>query len=374
MSDQNALLRDGFPGEIDGIAPEQVMVVRLPFGCTGVVVIDDVSLGPAIGGLRVNSDVTSVEVGRLARAMTLKNAAAGLPHGGAKAGIRTHGPLPSAQRESVIRAFAVAIRTMTDYIPGPDMGTDETAMAWIRDEIGRAVGLPAVLGGIPLDEIGATGHGIGVCAGALAAAGRLDPAGCRVSVQGFGAVGRHAAQALRERGASIVAVADRSATVYDPSGLDVDRLLACKRSGPLAGVDIGKIVESDACLTVDCDLLVPAAQPDVLHEGNAARVRAGVVLPGANIAATPGAEAALAARGVLVVPDFIANAGGVICAAVEYAGGDAAAAFRAIDARIAENTKELLDRMAARGLPPRAAAEEMAWARVEAARGFRRRF
>ena len=119
---------------------------------------------------------------------------------------------------------------------------------------------------------------------------------------------------------------------------------------------------------------MPAAQPDVLHDGNAARVRAGVVLPGANIAVTASAEAELAARDVLVVPDFIANAGGVICAAVEYAGGDAAAAFHAIETKIAANTRELLDRMARRRLPPRAAAEEMAWARVEAARGFRRHF
>jgi glutamate dehydrogenase/leucine dehydrogenase len=172
----------------------------------------------------------------------------------------------------------------------------------------------------------------------------------------------------------MVAVADKSATVYDPDGLDLDRLLAYTPAEPLAGAEIGKILDSPYCLTVDCDLLVPAAQPDVLHEGNVAEVRARVVLPGANIAATAGAEAALAARGVLVVPDFIANAGGVICGAIEYAGGDRAAAFRAIDTRIAANTAELLDRMARRGLPPRAAAEEMAWARVEAARAFRRHF
>jgi uncharacterized spore protein YtfJ len=180
---------------------------------------------------------------------------------------------------------------------------------------------------------------------------------------GFGAVGRHAALALRTHGAQVVAVADRSATIFDPHGLDVDDVVAFKRGQPLAQYPSAKVMVSEDVLTLDCDLLVPAAQPDVLHEGNAAQVRASVVLPGANIAATDGAEAALWARGVLCVPDFIANAGGVICAAVEYAGGNRVDAFKAIEQRIAANTAELLDGMASTGESPRAAAEAMAWAR-----------
>lgn len=371
MSDSEAIT---LPWPVDEDGPRSVTILALPAGCVGVVVVDDISLGPAIGGLRLSETVTTAEVGRLARAMTLKNAAASLAHGGGKAGIRAPGRLSDRDREAVIRAFAQGIRGIEEYIPGPDMGTDETTMAWVRDEIGRAVGLPAVLGGIPLDEIGATGFGIGVCAQALAAAGRVQLDGARVAIQGFGAVGRHAALALRGRGAQVVAVADRSATLYDPAGLDIDAVIGFKHTQPLAQYPAAKVVASEDVLTVDCDVLVPAAQPDVLHEGNADQVRATVVLPGANIAATPAAEAALRARGVLCVPDFVANAGGVICAAVEYAGGTRADAFNTIEQRIAANTAELLDRMASTGDSPRSAAESMAWERVRLARRFRRRF
>ena len=351
-----------------------VAVLRLPVGCMGYVVVDDVSLGPAIGGVRMAPSVTVAEVARLARAMTLKNAAALLPHGGGKAGIRTPDGLDPADRERVIRAFAQGIGNLDQYIPGPDMGTNEIAMAWIRDEIGRSVGLPAVLGGIPLDEIGATGYGLAVCAEELAAAGRLELPGARVAIQGFGAVGRHAARFLAERGAHVVAVSDTSATVYHPDGLDVESIVAFKGEHRLVEYPEAKILDRDALLTLDCDVLVPAAQPDVLDEGNADAVRASIVLPGANIAATDVAEAKLHARGVLCVPDFIANAGGVICAAVEYRGGSRGQAFTEIAERIRDNTAELLDRIAAGGIPPRTAATEMARARIDLARRLRRRF
>ncbi len=318
--------------------------------------------------------VTAAEVARLARAMTLKNAAALLPHGGGKAGIRTPGDLDAGTRERVIRAFAQGIRHLDEYIPGPDMGTDETAMAWIRDETGRAVGLPALLGGIPLDEIGATGYGLASCASALAEAGHIELPGARVAIQGFGAVGRHAAVYLGELGAQVVAVSDTSATLFDPDGLDVAAVIAFKREHHLAGYTESKILDRDAVLGVDCDTLIPAAQPDVLTEVNAHLVRASVVLPGANIAVTTGAEANLHARGVLCMPDFIANAGGVICAAVEYRHGSRTQAFAEIAERVRGNTAELLDQIATSGELPRVTAERMARTRIDLARTYRRRF
>jgi len=139
------------------MGPASVLFTRLPHGAESVVVIDNTALGPAIGGVRMSSSVSPTEVARLARAMTVKNAVAGLPHGGAKTGINVPVVLDAAAREGVIRAFARAIEHLVAYIPGPDMGTDETAMAWVRDEIGRAAGLPALLGAIPLNELGATG-------------------------------------------------------------------------------------------------------------------------------------------------------------------------------------------------------------------------
>ncbi|HEU4542144.1 MAG TPA: Glu/Leu/Phe/Val dehydrogenase [Jiangellaceae bacterium] len=361
---------------VDELGPEKVIFTRLPADCLGIVVVDNVALGPAIGGLRMTPSVDAAEVARLARAMTIKNAACGLPHGGAKAGIVVPGELDETNRERVIRAFAGAIRELTEYIPGPDMGTDETAMAWIRDEIGRAVGLPSALGGIPLDVLGATGYGLAVCAETLSEAGLLDLNGARVVVQGFGAVGLNAALRLAERGAVVVAVSDSRGAIHDPAGLDVEAVAVFKRTDRNSVGDFpGALgVPRDDILALDCDVLVPAAQPDVITKQNADLVRVKVVLPGANIPVTVEAEQMLHKRGVLCVPDVIANAGGVICAAVEYRGGDWDAALATIRSRIRASTLGLVDRFRSRDLEPRAAAEEMALERVTAAQSYRRRY
>src|SRR5512139_3162654 len=138
----------------DEFGPARIISIYQPsFGLKAVLVVDNTSCGTAIGGVRMAPDVSVAECFRLARAMTWKNAAAGLPHGGGKSVIFGDPKRPTAEKERVIRAFAQAIGDLHDYIPGPDMGTDETCMGWIKDEIGRAVGLPSALGGIPLDEI-----------------------------------------------------------------------------------------------------------------------------------------------------------------------------------------------------------------------------
>jgi len=359
---------------VSDLGPEKVQFLRLPEGCQATVVIDNVTLGPAIGGVRMTSSVDAAEVARLARAMTIKNAAAGLPHGGAKAGITVPRALDPATRERVVRAFAVAIRGVTEYIPGPDMGTGETDMAWVRDEIGRAVGLPTVLGGIPLDELGATGYGLAVCADTLQEAGLLEVRGARVVVQGFGAVGRHAALQLAERGALVVGVSDSRGAIYDPGGLDVGALVLFKHERPVAEFPGGTDVPRDELMALDCDVFVPAAQPDVITKRNVDALRAKVVLQGANIPVTAEAEHELHERGVLTVPDVIANAGGVICAAVEYRGGDRDVAFTTIRTKIRENVLEVLHLMKADSLEPRGAAVRMAHERIAIGQTYRRGF
>jgi glutamate dehydrogenase (NAD(P)+) len=167
-----------------------VHVSAATLGLRAVLVIDNIACGPSIGGLRMAPDVSTAECVRLARAMTLKNAAAGLPHGGGKSVLYGDPRMPHDQKERLVRAFAHALRNETDYVFGPDMGTDEGCMAWIEDEIGRAVGLPAALGGIPLDELGATGLGIRHAAEVAAPRCALALPGARVVIQGFGAVGR----------------------------------------------------------------------------------------------------------------------------------------------------------------------------------------
>ncbi len=351
-----------------------VAFLRPCAGVDAVVVIDNIALGPAIGGVRIRPEVTAAEVARLARAMTIKNALAGLPHGGAKAGIVIPAPA-AADHERVMRAFARAMEHLTDYIPGPDMGTTEVSMAYVRDEIGRAVGLPSVLGGIPLDELGATGFGLAVCADVLAEAKLLNLAGARVVIQGLGAVGGHAARFLAQRGARIIAVSDIHGATWNPAGLDVVALGAYKRSaGAVAGFPDGTSVARDDILGFDCELLVPAAQPDVITADNARKVSAGVILEGANIPVTAEAEDQLAKRGVLCIPDVVANAGGVICAAAEYRGAGHAEAFAEIEEKIRDTTAELLDRTRDGRSTPRAAAVEMAFERLHVAAGLRRRF
>ncbi|MFG1949251.1 Glu/Leu/Phe/Val dehydrogenase [Nonomuraea sp. NPDC048826] len=361
--------------QADELGPVKVVFLRPMPRMAAVVVVDNLALGPAIGGVRWSPSVSVAEVARLARAMTVKNAAAGLPHGGGKAGIYLP-PCPHGQaRLAAMRAFAHAIEQLTDYIPGPDMGTDESCMAVVHDEIGRAVGLPAMLGGIPLDELGATGYGLACCAEALADDKIVDLDGARVVVQGFGAVGSHTARFLAERGARIIAVSDIAGATYHPDGLDVEGLLAAKRAGrPVAAFAGGTARERDEILWQECELLVPAAGPDVFTAGNAARVRAKVILQGANIPATAEAEEIFHRRGVLCVPDVIANAGGVICASVEQRGGSRAHAFTAIEEKIRANTCELLDRAGSDDASPRRAAMAMAMSRLRAAAGFRRRF
>lgn len=358
----------------DELGPAKVVHVHEPrLGLKGVLVVDNVAAGPSLGGLRMAPDASTRECLRLARAMTLKNAAAGLRHGGGKSVLCGDPRMPQPQKEQWIRAFACALRHQEDYIFGPDMGTDEQAMAWVRDEIGRAVGLPKALGGIPLDEIGATGWGLAHVTEVAARHCGLALEGARLAVQGFGAVGRQVARFLVDKGAKVVAVADSRGTVHNPRGLDVAALTALKAAGKsVLDYEDGDKLAGDVVIDTACDIWIPAARADVLHERNVHRLQARLVVQGANIPATPGAEQYLHAHGVLCVPDFIANAGGVICGAMEYAGASESAVFDRIAERLRENTEQVLEAARLQGVLPREAAMAMALTRVRKAMSYRR--
>src|SRR5512139_2197421 len=269
----------------DEFGPARIISIYQPsFGLKAVLVVDNTSCGTAIGGVRMAPDVSVAESFRLARAMTWKNAAAGLPHGGAKSVIFGDPRMATAEKEQLIRAFADAISDISDYIAGPDMGTDELCMAWIKEEAGRAVGLPSVLGGIPLDEIGATGFGLAACVDVAREFIGLDLKGARVAVQGFGAVGKHAARFLAAKGAVLVAASDSGGTLADPSGLEVSALTRLKQAGrPLRDHDKGAKLAADAVLDVECDIWIPAARPDVVRASNVSRLRTRLMPQGANI-------------------------------------------------------------------------------------------
>ena len=360
----------------DDLGPEKVIqIYDARTDLHAVVVIDNVAIGPAIGGVRMAADVSVEECVRLARAMTLKNAAAGIVHGGGKAVIAGDPSMAASDKERLLRSFASAIREINSYIPGPDMGTDEAAMAWINDVNGRAAGMPRELGGIPLDEIGITGFGLGIAIEVAQEYSDVHIEGARFVVQGFGCVGSHVARFLEERGGLLVAAADSRGACGNENGIEVQSLIDFKMSGQsVADYPDGKPLVDDGILDVDCDIWIPAARPDVITPANVDRLRAKIVAEGANIPVSIEAEHILAARDVLVLPDFIVNAGGVICAAVEIQKGTETQAFEVVEEKIRSNTHAVLASARDNVQAPRHAAQQLARERVLKAMSYRRSF
>lgn len=358
----------------DDLGPAKIIHVYDPgINLKAVLVVDNVAAGPAIGGVRLAPDVTTEECIRLARAMTLKNAAAGLPHGGAKVVLFGDPTMPKQDKERLIRSLACSLRDEREYIFGPDMGTDEMCMSWINDEIGRAAGLPAEVGGIPLDEVGATGWGLRHAIEEALHFCDFKLKNARVVVQGFGAVGLHAARFLTKKKAVLVGVADSRGALYHPEGLEVKELIKLKRAGQsVADHPHGEKFDREAVVDFECDIWIPAARPDVLTEENVHRLKARLVVQGANIPLTYGAEKYLHEKGVVCVPDFIANAGGVICAAMEYQGATQAAVFETIEEKVRYNTRLVLEESQSKKILPREAALELAVNRVKKAMSTRR--
>ena len=358
----------------DELGPAKIIYVNEPsIDLKGILVVDNVAAGPAIGGLRMAQDVSIEECARLARAMTLKNAAAGLAHGGGKSVLFGDPKMSRNKKESLIRCFAYALRGESDYIFGPDMGTDEDCMAWVKDEIGRAVGLPREIGGIPLDLIGATGWGLFHAVDIALQYCNFDLLGARIVIQGFGAVGKHAARFLTDHGAVLVGASDTKGAIYSPDGLDVATLIELKEAGKsVIDVSLGSKGTIEDVIDMECDIWIPAARPDVLHEGNIQRLRTKLVVQGANIPMTYGAEKYLHQQGILVIPDFIANAGGVICAAMEYHSASLSASMQTIEEKLRKNTSEVLTMATSNNLLPRDAAIQLSEKRIKKAMDLKR--
>ena len=243
----------------------------------------------------------------------------------------------------------------------------------MKDEIGRAVGLPREIGGIPLDEEGATGWGLYHAIDAALPFAGFDLAGARIVVQGFGCVGQNAARFLCEQGARLVGTCDSQGTIADSTGLDVAALIALKaQGGSVSDHTGGEKLDREAVLDIDCEIWIPAARPDIVTEENADRLRTKLVAEGANIPVTKGAEEFLHRKGVVCLPDFIANAGGVICGAMEYQGASKTAAFDTIREKVGTNMRIVLERAQEQETTPRAAAVALSTERVKRAMTMRR--
>jgi glutamate dehydrogenase (NAD(P)+) len=319
--------------------PKRSLVVDVPIELDdgtiahfeGYRVQHNTSRGPGKGGIRFHQDVSLAEVMALAAWMSVKNAAVNLPFGGAKGGVRVDPrKLSRGELERLTRRYASEIAIVigpTKDIPAPDVNTNEQVMAWIMDTYsmhegatvtGVVTGKPIQIGG-SLGRREATGRGVFVVARAAAARIGLDLSGAAVAVQGLGNVGGVAARLFAEAGCRVVAVQDHGGSVYREAGLDVPALLAhAAAAGSVRGFAGGEAIEPGAFWSVPCDVLVPAALEQQIGAANAGAIRARLVVEGANGPTTPEADDILRARGVTVVPDVIANAGGVTVSYFEW--------------------------------------------------------
>ena len=319
--------------------PKRILIVDVPIHMDdgtvahfeGYRVQHNTSRGPGKGGVRFHQDVTLSEVMALSAWMSIKNAAVNVPYGGAKGGIRVDPrTLSRGELERVTRRYTSEIGLIigpTKDIPAPDVNTNEQVMAWMMDTYSMNVGETAtgVVTGKPIDLGGSLGRkeatGRGVYTVGVEAAARigLELQGARVAVQGFGNVGSVAARLYAAAGARVVAVQDHAGTIYREAGFDVPALQAyVNATGSVAGFAQAEAVPNDAFWDVDCDILIPAALEQQITERNASRIRARLVIEGANGPTTPQADDILHERGVLVVPDVIANAGGVTVSYFEW--------------------------------------------------------
>jgi glutamate dehydrogenase (NAD(P)+) len=301
---------------------------------TGYRVTHNIARGPSKGGIRFHPDVTLDEVKALAMWMTWKCSLMGLPFGGAKGGVICNPKTMSrSELERMTRRFTSEIINEIGPekdIPAPDVGTDASTMAWIFDTysmnkghsvLGVVTGKPLTIGG-SLGRVEATARGALFCLeAALAKEGRsLD--GLRVAVQGFGNVGSFFARFVGERGGTVVAISDSTGGIHNAKGLDVAAAFTHKRGGgSLSELKGGDAITNDELVTLDCDVLAPCALEQVVTEANADRVRARVVVEGANGPLTPAADDVLEENGVLILPDVLANAGGVVVSYFEWVQG-----------------------------------------------------
>lgn len=319
--------------------PEKILVVDVPVRLDdgsiahfeGYRVQHSLNCGPGKGGIRYHQDVTLSEVMALSAWMSIKTAVVGLPYGGAKGGIRFN-PRNYSKNE-VERITRRYINEISDFIgvekdiPGPDVNTNAQTMAWMMDTYsmnagkdcpGIVTGKPIAIGG-SLGRVEATGRGVFIVGVAAARDAGLDLNGARVCIQGFGNVGSTAARLFCELGAKVVAVQDHTGTVYNPDGLQIDALIEHVHShGGVAGKANVASISNDEFWEVESDILIPAALEGQITKNNAHKIKTRIIVEGANGPTTPEADDILNANGITVVPDVLANAGGVTVSYFEW--------------------------------------------------------
>ena len=339
--------------------------------------------GPYKGGIRFHPEVDLDEVRALAELMTWKTAIVNLPYGGAKGGVNVDpSKLETHEVQAVARSFMDKIEKVlgpTRDIPAPDVGTNAQVMAWLMDEYGKLHGhTPACVTGKPIALEGsygreaATGRGVVTVFCEAAAEIDLDPAEAHFVVQGFGNVGSWAARLMQELGATMVGVSDASGAIASEDGIDAEKLAEHVREGGSVGDFDGSAekIDPDDLLALECDVFIPAALGGMIHKDNADRMRCRMMVEGANSPTTPSADSILDDKGVTIVPDVLANAGGVVVSYFEWVQN--LQHFRWTEDEVNERLGEIMrrafrevaDRAKENGTPMRPAAYELGIERV----------
>src|SRR3989344_3302043 len=355
----------------DDLGPEKIIEIHNPkIGLRAVLVIDNTARGPAKGGIRMTPTVDVEEVFRLARTMTYKNALADLPFGGGKAGIIFDAKTHPEKKKELMKEFGRQLKLICPklYIAGPDVNTGEEEMRVFAEGNGSmksCTGKPKDMGGLP-HELGSTGFGVSHAT--LVALDHLKIAhkDATVAIEGFGNVGTFAVKFLTQFGLKVVAVSDSKGVIYNKDGLDYETLMKVKNeTGSVVNYKPGEVLSSKDIFELPVDVLMPAALPDVINQHNVDNVKAKIVLEAGNIPMTVDMENRLMSRGILVVPDFVANAGGVISSFAEYRGYDQNKMFQLVEKKIIKNTKLALKRSKKDKISTREAAMKIAKERLE---------
>ena len=357
--------------EYDELGPEKIVsVYNAKIGMRGFVVIDNTALGPGKGGIRMTPTVTVDEVSRLARTMTWKCALADIPFGGAKSGIIADPKKISGEKkEAIVRSFSTALKVVCPdmYVAAPDMYMAEREMKWFADSNGdnkACTGKPRRMGGLP-HELGSTGFGVFHSTMVAMQYANLNLDKSSVAIEGFGNVGWFAAKFLSEAGSKLVAVSDSSGVVHNEDGIDFQRLSEIKKeTGSVINYTPASRDCCDNILDVNADILITAARPGLIKVGDVDRLGFKLIVEGSNIPMTHQVEELCHMKGILVIPDFVANAGGVISSFLEYVGGDEKTMFEMVEEKIRKNTKLVLDIASGKRCLPRTCALEIARDRI----------
>jgi len=337
--------------EYDGFGPEKIVTVYNPkVGLKGFLVIDNTALGPGKGGIRLTSTVDVNEVSKLARAMTWKCALADLPFGGAKSGIQCDCDIPTIERRNeLMKAFAEKVKYVVpdEYVSAPDMNVGEEQMRIFSETVGTkkaCTGKPADMGGLP-HELGSTGFGVFHSVKVAAEHIGMELNDATVAIEGFGNVGSFAGKFLTEEGAKLVGVSDIKGLMYRKKGLEYEGLMkAVKETGTVTGYKgEAKELERHHVIGLDADILVTAAVPDLVKIHEVPMVKAKIISQGSNIPMTEEVERRLADSGKIIIPDFVANAGGVISSYVEFIEGTEKDMFKMVEEKLTKNTKKVLE-------------------------------